>query len=193
MAKGTWIALGVVGAIVLIVLGIVGSAVGTYNSLTEEDVRVETQAKQVDVAYQLNFRLIDKINELADRYVDKTSEAYTKIVAARTGLAQAENGNLSQKLEATQNVQTAFNFMVEAYPEIRSDAVYRDVLDETINLEHKIAVEKNLYNEYAGAFNAHRRKCCLPLLIAGMFGFHEKEFIGYNDRPNTSSFGNQTL
>lgn len=193
MAKGTWIALGVVGAILLIALGIVGSAIGTYNTLTEEDVAIDTQSKQVDVAYQRAFRLVPQITELADKYVDKTSEAYERIVAMRTGVDRAQNGTLAEKDVAAQNVQTAFNFMVEAYPEIRSDTIYRDLIGEIINTENKIAAEKGLYNEYVRELNTHRRKCCLPLLVANMFGFEAREFIGFEDRPNTSSFGNNTL
>ncbi|HUR67619.1 MAG TPA: LemA family protein [Candidatus Thermoplasmatota archaeon] len=193
MAKGTWIALGVVAAIVLIFLGIVGSAVGTYNKLTNEDVGVDAQGKQVDVQYQRAFRLVPQITELADKYVDKTSDAYAKIVAMRTGVANAQNGTLAEKDAAAQNVQTAFTFMVEAYPEIRSDAIYGTVIDEIINTENKIAAEKTRYNDRVQEFNAHRRQCCLPVIVAGMFGFHEREFIGFNDRPNTGSFGNNTL
>lgn len=188
MAKGMWIALGVIGAIALVALGIVGSAVGTYNSLTNEDVAVDAQAKQVDVAYQRAFRLVPQITNLSDRYVDKTSEAYERIVAMRAGVDRAQNGTLAEKDAAAASVGTTFNFMVEAYPDIRSDAIYGTLIDEIINTENKIAAEKVRYNDKVEEFNAHRRRCCLPLLVAGMFGFDERQFIGYEDRPDTSRF-----
>ena len=194
MAKATWIVLGVLGALALLILGAVGAGVSTYNSLTTEDVGVDAQSKQVDVQYQRAFRLLPQINELADKYIDKTSEAYARVVAMRTRVAAAENGtDLNARDAAAEDVRTTFNFMVEAYPDIRSDAIYGTVLDEVINTENKITAEKTRYNDRVRDFNAHRRQCCMPLIIAGMFGFEEREFIGFNDRPNTSSFGNNTL
>ena len=193
MAKGTWIALGVVGAILLIALGIVGSAVGTYNSLTNEDVAIDAQSKQVDVAYQRAFRLVPQIVNLSEAYVDKTSEAYARVTALRAGVSEAQNGTIEQRDAAAAQIGPTFNFMVEAYPEIRADAIYEGVIAEVINTENIIRTEKVRYNDDVEKFNAHRRQCCLPLLVAGMFGFEEREFIGFTDRPNTGSFGNNTL
>lgn len=193
MAKGTWIALGIVGAILLVSLGVIGSAVGTYNSFNAEKNQIDAQAKQVDIQYQRAFSLVPQITELADKYVDKTSEAYAKIVAMRSGVSQAQNGTLAQREQAAQEVQTSFTFMVEAYPDIRSDVIYRDVIGEVINTANKITAEKGLYNDYVQKYNTHRGECCLPILVANLFGFDEREYIGFSDRPNTSSFGNNSL
>lgn len=188
MAKGAWIALGVLGAIALLVLGVVGAAVGTYNDLTNEDVAIDAQSKQVDVQYQRAFRLVPQIVNLSEAYVDKTSEAYAKVVALRAGVERAQNGTIDERDAAAQQIGPTFNFMVEAYPDIRSDVIYGGLIAEIINTENKIAVEKTRYNDDVEKFNAHRRRCCLPLMVAGMFGFDEREFIGYEGRPNTSTF-----
>ena len=193
MAKGTWIALGVVGAILLVVLGVVASGIGTYNSLTTQSVDVDAQSKQVDVAYQRAFRLVPQIVNLSETYVDKTSEAYARVIALRTQVANAQNGTLAERDAAAAQVGPTFNFMVEAYPEIRTEAIYQTVIDEVINTENIIRVEKTRYNDYVRDYNSYRRQCCLPLLVAGMFDFDEREYIGFNDRPNTGSFGNNTL
>lgn len=188
MAKGAWIALGVLGAIALLVLGVVGAGVGTYNDLTNEDVAIDAQSKQVDVQYQRAFRLVPQIVNLSEAYVDKTSEAYAKVVALRAGVERAQNGTIDERDAAAQQIGPTFNFMVEAYPDIRSDVIYGGLIAEIINTENKIAVEKTRYNDDVEKFNAHRRRCCLPLMVAGMFGFDEREFIGYEGRPNTSTF-----
>lgn len=188
MAKGTWIALGILGAIALVAVGVVGAGIGTYNSLTDESVGIDGQAKQVDVAYQRAFRLVPQIVNLSDKYVDKTSEAYARVTALRAGVSDAQNGTLAQKEAAAQQIGPTFNFMVEAYPDIRFDAVYQQVIDEIVNTENKIAAEKVRYNDQVTAYNAHRRKCCLPVFVANMFGFEEREFIGFQDRPNQGRF-----
>ena len=188
MAKGTWIALGVLGAIALLLIGVVGAAVGTYNDLTNEDVAIDAQSKQVDVQYQRAFRLVPQIVNLSETYVDKTSEAYARIVALRAGVERAENGTIAEKEAAAQQIGPTFNFMVEAYPDIRTDVIYGGLIAEIVNTENKIAIEKTRYNDKVELFNAHRRQCCLPLVVAGMFGFDQREYIGFEGRPNTSTF-----
>lgn len=184
MAKGTWIALAVLGAIGLVALGIVGSAVGTYNSLVNESEKVDAQASQVDVAYQRAFRLVPQITELADKYMDKTSDAYARVAALRSGVSEAENGTLVEKDEASRAIQPTLGIMVEAYPDIASDEIYGNLIDEVTNTENKIAAEKLRYNDYARDYNAHTKRCCIPLLVAGMFDFEEKEYIGLVGREN---------
>ena len=193
MARASWIVIGVLGAIALLLIGVVSAGVGTYNSLTKQDVAIDAQSAQVDVAYQRAFRLVPQITELAHKYVDKTSEAYARVIALRTQVAAAQNGTLAEKDAAARNVGTTFNFMVEAYPDIRTEQNYGTVIDEIINTENIITAEKTRYNDRVEEYNAHRRRCCLPIFVANMFGFEEREFIGFNDRPNTGSFGNNTL
>lgn len=184
MAKGSWIAIGVLAAIGLVLLGIVGSAIGTYNSFVNESESVDAQGEQVDVAYQRAFRLVPQIVNLSDRYMDKTSDAYARVAALRSGIAEAEGGTLAEKDAATQNIGTTFNLAVEAYPQIRSDAIYGDLIAEITNTENKIAIEKVRYNDYARDFNAHTKRCCIPMLVAGAFGFEPKEYIGLIGRDN---------
>ncbi|HUR63323.1 MAG TPA: hypothetical protein VM241_02465 [Candidatus Thermoplasmatota archaeon] len=64
----------------------------------------------------------------------------------------------------------------------------KGALRESESSEETVATEKGRYNERAGASNAHLRKCCLPLLAAGLFGFKPTELIGFSDRPNQSAF-----
>lgn len=33
----------------------------------------------------------------------------------------------------------------------------------------------------------------MPRMVANVLGFQEKEFIGFSDRPDQTSFGNNTL
>ena len=188
MAKGTWIALGILAAIALVAVGVAASGIGTYNALTNESVGIDGQSKQVDVQYQRAFRLVPQIVNLSDKYVDKTSEAYARVTALRAGVDQAQNGTLAQKEAAAQQIGPTFNFMVEAYPDIQFDAVYQQVIDEIVNTENKIAAEKVRYNDQVTAYNAHRKRCCMPILVASLFGFEEREFIGFTDRPNQTGF-----
>ena len=191
MAKGTWIALGVLGAIALIVLGVVGSAIGTYNGFVRETEGIDAQSKQVDVAYQTAFRLVPQLVNLTTTYMQNEADVITEATALRSGLASAGNGTFEAKeaylADMVQFVALVGN-RVENYPNLKSDQLFQDTMAQIVNAETKIAMEKVRYNDRVQAYNAHRRECCVPLFVAGAFGFEPKEYIGFEDRPNQTSF-----
>ena len=191
MVKGSWIALGVLGAIVLVVLGTVASAVGTYNSLVTESEGVDAQGKQVDVAYQRAFGLLPELERLTRTYMQNEREVLENVTALRSGLGAAENGTFEEKDEfLSQYVQfvALVGNRVENYPDLKADALFQKTMDEITNSFNKIAMEKVRYNDRVQEYNAHRRQCCIPAFVANTFGFDAKEYIGYEDRPNQTSF-----
>lgn len=191
MAKGTWIALGVLGAIALIALGIVGSAVGTYNSLVRESEGVDAQGRQVDVQYQRAFGLLPRLEDLTRQYMQNEREVLENVTALRSGLAAAGNGTFEEKdafLAQYVSFVALVGNRVESYPDLEANELFQTTMDEVTNSFNKIAAEKVRYNERVQTYNAHRRECCIPLLVAGMFGFEPREYIGYSDRPNQATF-----
>lgn len=191
MVKGTWIALGVLAAIALVALGVVGGAVGTYNSLVKQSEGVDAQSRQVDVQYQRAFGLLPQLESLTRQYMQNEREVLENVTALRSGLTAAQNGTFEQKeryLADYANFIALVGNRVEAYPELRADRLFQQTMDEVTNSFNKIAAEKVRYNDRVQQYNAHRRECCLPMLVANSFGFDEKEYIGYEDRPNTQAF-----
>ena len=192
MAKGTWIALGVLGAIALVVLGVLGSGVSTYNAFVNEREGVDAQAKQVDVQYQKAFNVVPQIAQLAEQYLQNESQVQTSVAALRSGLAQAQGGSFEQKEEFVQSLNSTTAIVIRAvnenYPQLRSVDLYQTTIFEIINVQNEIAMEKVRYNDRVLAYNAHRQQCCIPLFVANAFGFEPKEYIGFKDRPNQTSF-----
>lgn len=192
MVKGTWIALGVVGAIVLVAIGVVASGVGTYNDFVKEREAVDAQSKIVDVQYQTAFRLVPQVVDLAQQYLQNETEVQTAVAALRSGMSQAEDGSFEQKEAYSDQISATRALIVqvvnENYPDLKGVALYRDTINTVINTENKIQMEKVRYNDRVQTYNAHRLQCCIPVFIANAFGFAQKEYIGYPDRPNTSEF-----
>lgn len=191
MAKGSWIALGILGAIALIVLGVLGSAVGTYNSFVRETEGIDAQSKQVDVAYQTAFRLVPQLTNLTLTYMQNERDVITNATALRSGLAAAGNGTFEAKDQYFQDIVSFVALVgnrVENYPNLKSDALFRETMANVVTAENKIQMEKVRYNDRVQEYNGHRRECCVPLLVAGMFGFDSKEYIGFRDRPNQTDF-----
>lgn len=194
--KPQWIVAGVLGAIALVALGALAGAVGAYNSLVHDSEAVDSQAKQVDVQYQRAIRLVPQLESLSKQYLANETDLIARATALRSGIGAAQNGSLDDKdayLGELVQVVALLGNRLEAYPQLGSKDLFIGLMDEVTNTENKIAAEKIRYNDRVQAYNAERRECCLPALVAGMFGFEKKEYIGYGDRPNTSSFGGQQL
>lgn len=189
--KAAWIVLGVLGAIGLVAMGVVASGITTYNEFVRESEGVDAQARQVDVAYQRAFRLLPRLTNITDRYMENEADVQREVAALRSGISSAQNGSLQTKdayQEALVNTILLVGARAEAYPELRASGLVADLMTEVTNTENKIAGEKLRYNDLARGYNAHRRECCVPAIVAGMFGFEAKEYIGFADRPNTDEF-----
>ena len=188
MGKATWIVLGVLGAVLLVLLGTVASAVGTYNGLVHEEEEVTKQFNIVGVAYDRAFELLPYLVELAERYMQNESDIQTRVAALRTGIPLAQNGTIEEQDSAIADLRNTVLLIAaraEAYPELRSDRLIQQTMDEWVNSVNKATAEKVRYNDKAQTYNAHRRECCFPVLIAGMFGFEEKDYIGSRDAGRT--------
>jgi LemA protein len=183
-----WIVLGAVAALLLL-MGV--SAASTYNGLVQQRQDVETQGKQVDVQYQRAFTLLPQITQLAEQYLQNESAVQTKVAGLRSGVCQSPS-TINEKDQCSSQVTETGNLIIrvvnENYPDLKSVQLYQNVQTETINTANKVATEKGRYNEVAGAYNAHVQKCCVPVMVASLFGFHKAELIGFSDRPNQNSF-----
>jgi len=64
---------------------------------------------------------------------------------------------------------------VENYPQLKSDANFRALMDELAGTENRLSVERKRYNDAVGAYNVAVRR--FPgNLFARAFGFREAPF-----------------
>lgn len=169
--------------------------ISSYNGMVEERTKAEGQASQVDVAYQTQFRLIPQITTLVEQYMANETEVMTEVAALRSGAGVAEDGSLQQKEDYSAQYARFIALVgnrVEAYPQLQAAGLYQDLITQTTSGENSIRVEKVRYNDYVTDFNTHIQK--FPAnLVAGMFGMEKLELIGFADRPNQSSFGDNQV
>src|ERR1043165_9468399 len=83
MRTGTKIALGVIGAIVLIVLIFGGMIAGTYNSLVSLDQAAQSQWAQVENVYQRRTDLIPNLVNTVKGAANFEQSTLTAVVEAR--------------------------------------------------------------------------------------------------------------
>ena len=191
MGTGTKIALGVIGAIVLIVLIFGGAIAATYNSLVQLDQAAQSQWAQVENVYQRRADLVPNLVATVKGAANFEQSTLTAVTEARAKVGQVTSGaveNIARDPQAFARFQQAQDglssalsrlmVVAERYPELKATQNFRDLQAQIEGTENRIAVERMRFNEAAQSFNT-KRDTFPTVLIAGFFGskFQEKPYF----------------
>ena len=166
----------VLGVIALIVVAVGGCAVSQYNSLVGMDTDVKSKWAQVNVQLQRRADLIPNLVETVKGFATQERTIFEAVANARAKLAGA--GTVQDQINANNQLSSALSrllVIVENYPQLKSDANFRALMDELAGTENRLSVERKRYNDAVGAYNVAVRR--FPgNLFAGVFGFKEAPF-----------------
>lgn len=132
-------AVAVLGVVVMCVFGVQGSQNKAINM--EESI----QTAQFDIKVQ-EKRRVDLVYNLADcvkQYDKHEAETLTAIVEGRGSTGDIEN------------VTTAITAVSEAYPELKSNENYKQLMIELATTENLMAQYRENYNRQVGTYNRH--------------------------------------
>ena len=191
MSKGSKIALGVVGALLLLVLVIGSWVAGTYNSLVRLDQATQAQWAQVENVYQRRADLIPNLVNTVKGAAKFEQDTLTAVVEARSKVGQVSGaalGNIANDPAAFARFQQAQDglssalsrlmVVMEKYPELKAVQGFSDLQVQLEQTENRISVERMRFNVAANDFNATRES--FPTnIVAGFFGskFNDKAFF----------------
>ena len=179
---GKKIALGVIGAIVLVIV-ITGFWISsTYNSLVQLDQTTQAQWAQVQTTYQRRTDLIPNLVATVKGAANFEQQTMTAVTEARARVGQVTQGaveNIARDPAAFQRFQQAQDGLSSAlsrllvvsenYPELKATANFRDLQAQLEGTENRITVERQRFNDADRAFNS-RRGSFPTLIVAGLFG-----------------------
>ncbi len=169
------------GIIVAIILIVIMSFVSTYNGLVVKEEEVD--GKLADIAVQLERRadLIPNLVSTVKGYAAHEQAVIDSVTEARSKLLSADDAE--EMAEANNELSTALNnllVIVENYPELKSNTNFIQLQDELAGTENRISVARNDYNEAVKSYNKEI-KLFPKNILAGMFGFEEKEYFEAKD------------
>jgi LemA protein len=167
----------ILGGIVLLLVLAVMYVIGTYNSLVKLDLGVKTAWSQVENQLQRRNDLIPNLVNTVKGFAAQEKSIFTDVANARAKLAGA--ATRTDQISAANEVSTVLGRLlaiVENYPQLKSDANFRQLMDELAGTENRIAVERMRYNESVRLFNQNIR--VFPKnMIAGAFNFKEAQLF----------------
>lgn len=182
----------IIAIIAVIVIGLI-MIVPTYNRLAASRENVNQAYAQVQNVVQRRADLIPNLVSTVKGYTDHESETLTKVTNARAGIQNAEGPK--ELAEANEELTRAIgdiNVVVEAYPELKADTQFVQLMDELAGTENRISTERKNYNEAVQSYNTDIKK--FPTnLIAKFTGYDPAEYFqadaSAQDAPKVD-FGN---
>jgi LemA protein len=190
MSTGAKIALGIVGAIILIVLIFGATIAGTYNSLVQLDQAAQSQWAQVENVYQRRADLIPNLVNTVKGAANFEQSTLTAVTEARAKVGQVTSGaveNIARDPQAFARFQQAQDglssalsrlmVVAERYPELKATQNFRDLQVSVEESENRISIERMRFNNAAQEFNTKRDR--FPTVIIASFfpKFQEKPYF----------------
>jgi LemA protein len=169
--KTKWIVIGII--VLILVINIISG----YNRLVNLNEDVENKLSQVDNQLQRRNDLIPNLVETVKGFAAQEKEVLKNVTDARTKLSGAST--LEEKAEGDAELTNALSrllVVVENYPELKSDANFRQLSDNLENTENRISIARRDYNDAAKNYNTAIRR--FPgNILAKMFGFEKVEYF----------------
>lgn len=167
---GAAIALIVILAIVLI---LVFWVMGAYNGLVAKDTNAQRQWGNVQSAYQRRLDLIPNLVATVQGSAEFESGMQTKIAELRSQASKAQTPSDLSQLDV--NIKYAINFVVEAYPQVKTTENFLTLQSQLEGTENRINYERTEYNRIVQEYQMSVRS--FPTnVIANMFGFTQDKW-----------------
>jgi LemA protein len=145
----------------------------SYNRFVAQEESIKTQWSQVENQLQRRNDLIPNLVETTKGIAQQERDVFGQIAESRAKLSGAQTPE--QTIQAANEQSAALArllVIVENYPNLKSDATFRQLMDQLEGTENRIATERMRYNERVQEYNTLRRR--FPSNVtAKVFGFKE--------------------
>ncbi|GAB4347339.1 MAG: LemA family protein [Gammaproteobacteria bacterium] len=177
MDVGTFVVLGVVGAILL--YGIV-----IYNNLVRLKHNVSKAWSNIDVLLKQRHDELPKLVETCKQYMGYEQETLQKVMEARAAVSAArEQGDVAALGPAETQLRLGLGNLfavAEAYPDLKANESFQHLQSRISGLENAIADRREFYNESVNLNNV-RIEQFPDVVIARWFGFGPATLLEFSE------------
>lgn len=169
--KKSWII--VLAVLLVLILG----AVNSYNSLVNLNETVDSNWSQVENQLQRRTDLIPNLVATVKGFASQEKSILDNIAASRSKLIGAQG--VAEKSAANDELSSSLSrllVVVENYPNLKSDANFRQLMDELAGTENRLSVARKDYNDSVKVYNT-KIKTFPNVIFAGMMGFSPRDYF----------------
>ena len=138
----------VIGIILAVVMFAVFALNGVSNKAISYEEQITTAHSEIKIQEKRRADLIPNLVDCVKEYDKHEYETLMAVVEAR--------GTSSDS--SVQEIQTMINAVAEAYPELKSNENYKELMNELATTENLIANTRTNYNKWVSQYNTHVRK-----------------------------------
>jgi LemA protein len=159
-------ALLVIGCFVATVLFCILVTKGVENKAISYEEAIENTAGNIRVEEKRRFDLIPNLVECVKAYDEHEYKTLVDLVKGRSG-------NSDSKFAA--DIKTMINAVAEAYPDLKSQKNYQELMNELSITENKIAEMRKFYNKNVTTYKRYTRQFPSKQFL-GLCGYEVKEY-----------------
>jgi LemA protein len=179
-------------SITLILLGITIVAliyiIGLYNNLVQVKHAVSKAWANIDVLLKQRHDELPKLVEVCKQYKQFEQDTLQRVIAARSQVQAAREGQNITALGQAENVLRAslggLFAVAEAYPELKANEHYMQLQTRITGLENGIADRRELYNESVNIYNV-RIEQFPAALIANAINYTAKPLLEFSSQEKS--------
>lgn len=173
-----WAILGVIAVVV------VGYTIVIYNGLVRLKHAVAQAWSNIDVLLRQRHDELPKLVESCRQYMQFESETLTQVTEARSQADRARRDGDVAGVGGAENLLRSglgkIMATVEAYPELKANDSFRQLLDRISGLEDAIADRREFYNAAVNANNV-RIEQFPDVLVARALGFGPADLLVFSE------------
>jgi len=169
---------------ILAAVGLVALAVvAIYNGLVKLNVRTDNAWSDIDVQLKRRTDLIPNVVETVKGYAGHERQTLEAVVNARNRAVSAQAAGPAERGQAEGALTSALRglfALAESYPQLRAAENFAQLQNTLSQIEEAIQSARRYYNAVVRDLNTRVQQ--FPSnLVAGMFGFKNREFFEIPD------------
>jgi LemA protein len=170
--------------VVLAVLAVVAFAViGIYNGLVRLNVQAANAWSDIDVQLKRRHDLIPNVVETVKGYASHERNTLEAVINARNKAVSVQTAGPAERGQAEGALTSALRGLFalsEAYPQLRAAENFGQLQQTLAEIEEAVQNARRYYNAVVRDLNTRVQQ--FPSnLVAGMFGFRNREFFEVPD------------
>ena len=174
----------IIGIVVVLIIAIIGWFIGCYNKLVKSRNKVRNSWSQIDVQLKRRFDLIPNLVSTVKGYAAHENSILEEFAKARNVYSQASSsGDVAEMSKANNMLSSTLSRLIavsEAYPELKADKHFTELMGELSKTEDKIAYTRQFYNDVVMTHN-NLIEVFPGSIVASMFGFKQENFFEADD------------
>lgn len=152
----------IVGVLAVIVMALT-IIMATRNKAISLEETVETSKSDIEVQEKKRVDLVYNLADCVKEYDEHEAKILEEIAESRKQDAEMEN------------VSTSIKAVAEAYPELKSNEQYKNLMNELTILENEIAQYRTAYNKSVEKYKRYVRKYPQKIILEWM-GYENQDY-----------------